>query len=305
MPNDISEDIYRYLSRDWGHSKDTLRTPKITQLKRDIPDLRKRYEAERRIPYNRPGVRRAYLASFAARYASVLYGCLNLARAEALETLGPWHQSDAVVCLIGGGPACELVGLLDWLYENNIKPKHLHAVILDREGFWRSFHSFLFVEIIGSRFRKTQILPSYEAVEFPVSKKKSFKREAVDYGFQQPSLLAEARLISIINFMSEISDHRGLECHLRFLTCLAWERQLVVCADSSANKRRNRMDWLQNHFEKPTSARARQIHAGVQNFDCPWLQQMSTTSQRIFNRTSKPLWLHSFKRWVYIAQTRP
>lgn len=304
MPDDISEDVYRYLARDWGHSEDVLRSPKIRQLKRDIPNLRERYEGERRIHYHLPAVRRAYLASFAARYAYILYGCLNLVRVQARRTLRDWHGGDAVVCLIGGGPACELVGLLAWLYENEIKPKHLHVIILDREGYWRSFHSFLFVEILGRLFRKTQILPSYEAVNFPVSKKKGFDRESVDYSFRQTSLLAEARLISLVNCLSEISDHRGIECHLRFLTRLAWERQLVICADSSANKRRERMDWLQTYFEDAPSPRFRQLHMGTQVFDCPWLQQMSATSARIFNRTSRPVWMRSFKRWVYIAQSR-
>lgn len=305
MPSDISDDIYRYLARDWRHSSDTLSAAKIRQLKRDIPDLRKRYESDRRIPYNDPSIRRAYLASFAARYSCILYDCLNLAKARALQTLKSWDCNSATMCLIGGGPGCELIGLLDWLYENDVRPKHLHVIILDREGYWRSFHSFLFVEILGRFFRKTQILPSYESIDFPISKQKRFKRESVNYQFAHSSLLAEARLVSIINFLSEIPDHRGFECQFRYLTRLAWEKQLVVCADSAANKRRKRLDWIDKHFNRASTVKADELYSGVHDFDCPWLNTMTATSSKIFQKAAAPMWLHSFKRWIYMAETLP
>lgn len=305
MPRDISEEVYRYLARDWGQSGDVLTLAKIRQLKRDIPNLRQRYQRELRIPYHQSAMRRAYLASFAARYAYILHGCLDLVRAKALATLQPWHRDEAVVCLMGGGPACELVGLLEWLYDNDIKPKYLHAVILDREGFWRSFHSFLFVEILGRLFPKTQIIPTYESVDFPVAKGKKFVRESVDYGFRNTSLLAEARLISLANCLSEIPNHRGFECQLRFLTRIAWNSQLVVCADSAAKKRRQRMSWLSSHFHSAAAFRARGLFSGVHTFGCSWLTSMSPNSVRIFNKATKPVWLHSFKRWIYVAHTRP
>jgi hypothetical protein len=305
MPHDISEDIYRYLARDWGHSNDRLSNAKIRQLKRDVPVLRESYQRDREIPYNKAPTRRAYLASFAARYAYILYGCLELVRDAALDLLRDWHNSDAVVCLVGGGPGSELFGLVDWLYQNGIRPKYLHVILLDREGFWRSFHSNLFVEILGSRFRKTRVLPSYEKVEFPVSKRVGFDRQSVDYSFQQTSLLAEARLLSVVNCLSEIPDKRGIECHVRFLSRIAWNAQLVICADSAAKKRRSRMEWLQGHFENDATVHAQNLFTGIHTFECDWLKTMSENSQRIFNKTQKPIWLHSFKRWVNIARTAP
>ena len=305
MPHDISEDIYRYLARDWGHSDDRLSNAKIRQLKRDVPKLRESYQRDREIPYNKPTTRRAYLASFAARYAYILHGCLELVREAALPLLRDWHNSNAVVCLVGGGPGCELFGLVDWLYQNDIRPKYLHVILLDREGFWRSFHSYLFVEIIGSRFRKTRVLPSYENVEFPASRQVRFDRQSVDYSFQQTSLLAEARLVSVVNCLSEIPDERGIQCHLRFLTRIAWSGQLVICADSAANKRRSRMEWLERHFQNDAILHAENLHSAIHRFQCDWLENMSENSQRVFNRTQKPIWLHSFKRWVYIARTHP
>ena len=103
--------------------------------------------------------------------------------------------------------------------------------------------------MINQRFRKTLVIPSYEAVDFPVPKGARFDRTAVNYNFAQTSLLAEARLISVVNCLSEIPDHRGIECHLRFLTRIAWHDQLLVCADSAAKKRRPRMKWLKPMFD--------------------------------------------------------
>src|SRR5436190_798424 len=117
MPYDIAPDIYRYLALDWGLQKDELTPAKCGQLTREIPELRKAYWSEHGISYHKSITRRAYLAAFGPRYAYVLYKALNRRRAAAISTLQAWHKSEGVVCLMGGGPACELFGLLDWLYE--------------------------------------------------------------------------------------------------------------------------------------------------------------------------------------------
>jgi len=190
---------------------------------------------------------------------------------------------------------------MQWLYRWKIRPRYLHVVIVDRERYWRSFHNFLFSDLIAKRFRKTMILPSYESVEFPVPKGSSFDRTAMNYNFAQPSLLAEARLISVLNCLSEISDHRGFACHLRYLTRLAWNPQLVVCADSAAKKRRPRMKWLHAFFDDAENFQSTHLKSGVKEMEFDWLAQ-GTTSRRIF-RTTSPRWENSIKRWIYIRKT--
>jgi len=87
MPHDISEDIYRYLARDWGLKDDGLTDTKCAQLRKEIPKLRNSYHANRRIAYHRPLTRRAYLAAFALRYAYVLQSCLRKVGPAAREVL--------------------------------------------------------------------------------------------------------------------------------------------------------------------------------------------------------------------------
>lgn len=248
-------------------------------------------------------IRRAYLAAFAPRYAYILYHCLNKVAARARRVLADWNNGEAVLCMMGGGPACELVGLLDWLYQNDIRPRYLHVVMLDRENYWRTFHSFLFSELLGQQFRRTLIVPTYESVEFPVPRGSAFNRQSVNYNFAQTSLLAEAKMISIVNCLSELSNHRGFECHLRFLTRLAWTQQLIVCADSAARKRRPRMKWLADFFNDQFNFESTQLWSGTPEMHCNWLRR-GQTSQRIFSGQT-PRWETAMSRWVYIQCTGP
>ncbi len=300
MPHDVAKDLYRYLARDWGLVRDALTDAKCEQLKEAIPKLRKAYYRDRKITYSKPLTRRAYLAAFAPCYSYMLYHCLALAAKEALAVFRPWHRSEGVVCLFGGGPACEVFGLLDWLYEHGIEPRYLQVVILDREGFWRTFHSFLFSDLLSQHYRKTLIVPSYEAIDFPVPTGKSFDRTTVNYNFTQTGLLAEARIFSLVNCLSELPDHRGLECHLRYLTRLAWNPHLVVCADSAAPKRRPRITWLKPFFDNATGLQSIELVNGIRTFSSNWLQN-GPTSQRIF-ATPTPRWENSVKRYVYVRE---
>ena len=127
MPQDIAESVYCYLARDWGLAKDELTETKCEQLRTSIPQLRLAYHGNRAIAYHKPTVRRAYLAAFAPRYAYVLYRSLQKVRARALEVLRPWHRKEGVMCMLGGGPACEIFGLLDWLYQHDIEPPYLRV----------------------------------------------------------------------------------------------------------------------------------------------------------------------------------
>jgi hypothetical protein len=301
MPHDISEDVYRYLARDWGLKDDALTDTKCAQLTETIPDLRNSYHHNRRIAYHKSLIRRAYLAAFAPRYAYILHSCLRKVGKAARELLSPWNNQEGVMCLLGGGPACEVFGLMQWLYRWKIRPRYLHVIIADRERHWRSFHNFLFSDLCSQRFRKTMIVPSYESVDFPVPGGKDFDRTAVNYNFAQTSLLAEARLISVINCLSELADHRGFACHLRYLTRLAWNPQLVICADSAAKKRRPRMSWLLDFFAKADNFQSKQLFTGIRDMTFDWLHQ-GETSQRIF-RPAAPRWENSISRWVYIART--
>lgn len=300
MPHDIAADVYRYLAHDWGLKGNQLTPNRCEQLKREIPKLRKAYWSEKGICYYKPLVRRAYLAAFAPRYAYLLYRCLNRRRAKALEILKPWHRKEGVVCLMGGGPACELFGLLEWLYEKSIEPRFLRVIIMDREGYWRTFHNFLFSDLLGTRFRKTLIVPSYEAVEFPVPARKSFDLTSVNYGFAQIADLAEARLVTIANCLSEIRDPRGFECHLRFIMRIARHPQLVVCVDSAARKRRKRMAWLQGAFNQPGVFKVHSLLTGIIDMQFPWLRRDQTTDA-IFDTT--PRWENTIPRWVCVQST--
>jgi len=300
MPHDIAEDVYRYLAHDWGLKGDKLTPNRCEQLNRAIPELRKAYWSEKGIPYDKPLIRRAYLAAFAPRYAYLLYRCLNRRRAKALEILKPWHRKEGVVCLMGGGPACELFGLLEWLYEKGIEPRFLRVIIMDREGYWRTFHNFLFADLIGKRFRKTLVVPSYEAVDFPVPKGKKFDPTAVSYGFAQIADLAEARLISVVNCLSELRDPRGFECHLRFIMRIARHPQSVVCADSSAPKRGKRIRWLNGAFNQPGVFKVNPLLTGIIEMRFPWLR-VDETTDAIFDIT--PRWENTITRWVSIQST--
>ncbi len=302
MPIDIAKDVYRYLARDWGLKDASLTDKKCAQLKDGISDLRLRYHKNREIPYHDPLVRRTYLATFAPRYAYTLYHSLSKVANEAKQVLGCWDKGEAVMCMLGGGPACELYGLLDWLYENGIEPRYLHVVLCDRQAYWRTFHSFLFADLLAARFKKTLVVPTYEAVDFPVPSGKKFNRQSVNYGFGQSAMLAEAKLITIVNCLSELPDHRGFECHLRYLTRLAWSDQLVVCADSNAKKRRPRMSWLKAHFDDANNFESKELFCGSEMMDATnWLKKDATT-QKIFDSRS-PKWESSMKRWVYICKT--
>jgi hypothetical protein len=301
MPFDIAQDVYRYLARDWGLQDEKLTDKKCQLLKKYISLLRVKYQKNRKIPYHKAVVRRTYLATFAPRYAYTLYHCLSKTPLEAKQVLDSWHNKDAVMCMLGGGPACELYGLLDWLYENGIEPRYLHVVLCDRQAYWRTFHSFLFADILAARFKKTLIVPTYETVDFPVQTGKKFNRLSVNYGFAQHAMLAEAKLITVVNCLSELPDHRGFECHLRYLTRLAWSDQLVVCADSNARKWRPRMSWLKDHFDKAENFESKELHCGSEKMEANWLTQDATT-QKIFGVPS-PKWETSINRWVYIRKT--
>lgn len=302
MPRDISEGIFRFLARDWGLKGDALTDAKCQQLQEAIPSLRTRYHRNRRIPYHQPLTRRAYLAAFAPRYAYILHSCLRAVATKARETLSAWNNSEGVMCLLGGGPACEIYGLLQWLYQKNIRPRYLHVIIVDRERYWRAFHNFLFSDICSKDFRKTMIVPSYESVDFPVPKGARFDRASMSYGFAQTSLLAEARLISIVNCLSELPNHRGFECHLRYFTRLAWNPQLVICADSNAKKRRPRMSWLKTFFDDADNFRSKELYRQTREMTFSWLEN-AETSQRIFQPAAAPRWENSMSRWVYIRRT--
>jgi hypothetical protein len=302
MPHDIAPDIYRYLAHDWGLQGDALTPAKCSQLEAEIPRLRNAYQRNRKIPYHDPLTRRAYLAAFGPRYAYVLYRCLNRRRAAAQAILQPWHKNEGVVCLMGGGPACELFGLLDWLYAHGIEPRYLRVIIMDGEGYWRTFHNFLFADLIGRRFRKTLVVPSYEAVDFPVPKGKKFDPTAVSYNFAQIAHLGEARLVSVANCLSELSDHRGFECHLRFLMRIARHPQLVICADSAAKKRRPRMSWLQGAFDVANTFKTRNLMSGIIKMQFQHLT-MDATTQQIFQTNGTPKWENSLSRWVNIQRT--
>jgi hypothetical protein len=303
MPHDIASDIYRYLARDWGLKEGTdLTAAKKLQLTREIIKLRKAYRAEKQISYHKPNTRRAYLAAFGPRYAYVLYRCLNRRRAAAKEILSLWHRGEGVVCLMGGGPACELIGLLDWLYAHNIKPRYLRVIIMDREGYWRTFHNFLFADILGKRFGGTLIIPSYESVDFPVPTGKKFDPMTVNYNFAQLAHLAEARLISVVNCLSELPDHRGFECHLRMLLRIARHPQLVVCADSAAKKRRPRMKWLTNAFHTPKTFLTTDLLSEITKMRFRHLK-LDDVTLSIFNKNGAPRWENSLSRWVNIQRS--
>lgn len=302
MPTDIAQDIYRYLARDWGLQTDSLTPAKYAQLGREIPELRKDYYGNRAVAYYKPLVRRAYLAAFAPRYAYTLYECLNRVKAQALQVLNPWHKKEGVIALLGGGPACEVFGLVDWLYENNIQPRFLRVIILDREGYWRSFHNFMFSELLNARFRKTMVIPSYESVDFPVPTGKKFDRTSMSYNFAQTSLLAEARVLSLINCLSELADHRGIEYHLRFLTRIACEPQLIVSADSAAKKRRPRVNWLKGFFDNARNFQSSELFDGMLEMPGAWLS-MDQVTQQIFRTNAPPKWEQTMKRWVHIRRT--
>jgi|ERR1035437_5773480 hypothetical protein len=301
MPQDIAESVYCYLARDWGLAKDELTETKCEQLRTSIPQLRLAYHGNRAIAYHKPTVRRAYLAAFAPRYAYFLYRSLQKVRARALEVLRPWHREEGVMCMLGGGPACEIFGLLDWLYQHDIEPRYLRVVIMDREGYWRSFHSYLFSELVSRHFRKTMVIPSYESVDFPVPTGVKFDRSLVNYNYAQASLLSEARLISIVNCLSEIGDHRGFRCHLHYLTQIAWESQLVFCADSNAKKRRPRMSWLPEFFDENPKLKSKELFEGTIPMKFKWLKR-GPTSQRIFRNGSAPTWQNDIQRWAYIRK---
>jgi len=302
MPHDIAESIYCYLARDWGLARDALTPGKCQQLTQQVSILRNSYNGNKPIPYHKPLTRRAYLAAFVPRYAYILYACLNKIKTHAKQVLEPWHRREGVVCLLGGGPACEVFGLLDWLYENGIEPRYLRLILLDREGYWRSFHSYLFSELVSKHFRKTMVIPSYETIDFPVPRGARFDRRTVSYQYAQTSLLAEAKLLSVVNCLSEIEDFRGFLCHLHFLTHLAWESQLIVCADSNAKKRRPRISWVERFFDQDARLRSRKLLKDTLSIKCNWLQ-MGTTSARIFRTNRSPVWRNEVKRWVYIRKT--
>jgi len=302
MPHDIAESVYRYLAREWGTASDSLSEKKCGTLTEQISILRNAYNGNRLIPYNKSLTRKAYLAAFAPRYAYILYACLSKIRARALEVLKTWHRKEGVICLLGGGPAVEIFGLLDWLYENGIQPRYLRLIVLDREWYWRSFHSYLFSELVSKHFRKTMVIPSYESVDFPVPKGKRFDRKSVSYQYAQTSLLAEAKLLSVVNCLSEIKDFRGFRCHLHFLTHLAWDSQLIVCADSNAKKRRPRIRWVKDFFENDAKIRSRELFSDTLPIQCDWLQK-DATSARIFRTNGSPVWTNEVKRWVYIRKT--
>src|SRR5579863_3014366 len=101
MPSDISEDVYRYLARDWGLKDDALTDTKCNQLTEEIPRLRIAYHHNRRIAYHKPITRRAYLAAFAPRYAFILHNCLRAIGTSAREVLSDWNNREGVLCLLG------------------------------------------------------------------------------------------------------------------------------------------------------------------------------------------------------------
>jgi hypothetical protein len=301
MPHDIATDIYRYLAHDWGLQGEALTDTKCAQLTAEIPVLRKGYWGEREISYRRPLTRRAYLAAFGPRYAYVLSKTLNRKKAECIDVLRPWHKAEAVMCLLGGGPACELFGLLDWLYENGIEPRFLRVIIMDREGYWRTFHNFLFGDLISKHFRKTLVVPSYESVTFPVVTGNRFDRTVVNYNFGQIAHIAEARLISVVNCLSELQDYRGIACHLRFMARIAWNPQVLVCADSAARKRRPRMKWFQESFGGPPTVNETLLKVGILKMKFSQLD-MDPTTTAIFKTAGAPRWENKLKRWYCIKK---
>jgi hypothetical protein len=298
MPHDIADHIYRYLARDWHLANDVLTSTKCHQLSRWITNLRGRYKGERDIPYQQVGIRRAYLPAFGPRYAYILYRLFEEIEQHHGNPFAGWPDDEVVICLVGGGPAIEVFGLLDRMYQNNFYPKYLHVVIVDRQRYWRSFHSYLFSELFASFFRRTQIIPTYEEIDVPVPSGVRFDPSSISYGYGQVGLLSKTRILSVVNCFSEIADHRAVQQHLRYLLRLPCNDVLFVCADSNAKKRRPRMSWLDDFF---TSGKliSHSRFSGRLDVNCHWLHGDATTNLVFPGTPGSPSWLTNCVRWAY------
>src|SRR5271154_2924431 len=93
---------YTYLARDWGLVDDALTATKCQILRRHISDLRSRYRKERSIPYHRISIRRAYVASYAPRYARLISSLFGKLDGKANELVKTWHRQEVVVAMFGG-----------------------------------------------------------------------------------------------------------------------------------------------------------------------------------------------------------
>ena len=302
MPVDIASMVYDYIAYDWG-LKGRLTSKKCQLLSQGIVKVRNQYKNPDRVKYTSEVERRAYLAAFAPRYAYLLHELLTQAEAshskEVLDFLERWRgKKELVICLLGGGPACELFGLVDWLYGHDIKPRTLHVVFVDKEVTWRSFHSYLFSVMMRQHFGKTRAIPYYEDIEIPVFTKKRTSRESVLYSYRHLTKLAEVHLVSMVNCLSEMANHRGVASHLRFLLRHSWNDVIALCADSSAKKVRPRINWVADFFASTALSNSSVFDGELKLDGTQWLKRGPLTGQ-IFGKNTSPKWETTVKRWAY------
>lgn len=300
MPNPdkptIVELAYRYLARDWGLLDDQLTIKKCQILRRSISPLRKSYQNERRIRYDKVSVRRAYVASYAPRYARLLSAALQRVESHALEIANDWHRKELVVAMFGGGPAFEIFGLINWLYRHDIQPRYVHVVMIDQERYWRSFHSYWFADAINARFRKTMVIPSYELIRFPATSAERDGFEHSGFPYTQAGLLTRTQLITMTNFLSEFAEPSLLEQSLRYLCRLPNNECLFLSVDSAARKRRPRMTWLTEFFDSEP-IKSQRLFEGLVKVKAR-NKGRDETSQKIF-AAGGPSWMLECNRWVH------
>src|SRR5687768_9911635 len=95
-PPTVVDLAYCYLARDWGLMDDKLTAKKCAILRESIPSLRKSYQKERRIRYDKVSIRRAYVAAYAPRYSRLLSAALQRIKPHALEVARRWHREELV-----------------------------------------------------------------------------------------------------------------------------------------------------------------------------------------------------------------
>lgn len=124
----VLDEVWAILPGDEQQKQDAVRA--------QLLDLRRHYarlasSSSISIDYRHPAVRYAYLAAYVTSHSNMVSQLI--AGTADLRSL---FQQDAVhVSCIGGGPGSDLLGVLKYVADNNLKPR-LKFFLYDREQAW-------------------------------------------------------------------------------------------------------------------------------------------------------------------------
>lgn len=290
---DVAPDLYDFIRSWWGLKSSTLTDKKCELLAVSVSKWRKIYRvgsAKKLVRmYDDDRELLGYLAAFGPRYAYTVYFLLKACKVRHRICKANGSLS---VCLIGGGSAIELLGLLEYLNERNTVPRDIEIHFVDRSPQWRRFHNHLFGSILPRHFPRTRVLPYYHDIDL---------RDPSLHYAQALSRVFDSKIFALCNVLTEFEDDISIREHMRVLMRLAKGTFYLLIADSNAKKLRQRVSWVAD-FVRGLGFPYYEQFTGSYTVECTWLKKDETTERIFFD--GGPSFLKKVRRHGYVARVR-